>query len=110
MALANTQFQMSKCKNKVRKSFCICVKMQRYSDHIGFPIYMKSQPLPEKDDAEKTETKPEWEAVNQSSALWTLQKSEISGDEYQAFYKHVSHDFDDALSWSHNYVEGAQNY
>ena len=54
--------------------------------------------------------KPEWEAINQSSALWTLQKSEISSDEYQAFYKHVSHDFEDALSWTHNHVEGSQNY
>jgi molecular chaperone HtpG len=42
--------------------------------------------------------------------LWTLQKSEISSDEYQAFYKHVSHDFEDALSWTHNHVEGSQNY
>jgi len=84
--------------------------IQKYSDHIGFPIYMKTQPVPEDDDAGETEAKPEWEAVNQSSALWTLQKSEISSDEYQAFYKHVSHDFEDALSWTHNHVEGSQNY
>jgi molecular chaperone HtpG len=84
--------------------------IQKYSDHIGFPIYMKTEPLPEDTEAEKKEARPEWEAVNQSSALWTLQKSEISSDEYQAFYKHVSHDFDDALSWTHNNVEGAQNY
>ena len=71
---------------------------------------MKTPPLPEGDDAEDTEPKPEWEAINQSSALWTLQKSEISGDEYQSFYKHVSHDLEDALSWAHNHVEGAQNY
>jgi len=84
--------------------------VQQYSDHIGFPIYMKSQPLPESDESEEPEAQPEWEAVNQSSALWTLQKSEISSDEYQAFYKHVSHDFEDALSWTHNHVEGSQNY
>lgn len=84
--------------------------IQQYSDHIGFPIYMKPQPLPKDDEAEETEVQPEWEAVNQSSALWTLQKSEISSDEYQAFYKHVSHDFEDALSWTHNQVEGSQNY
>lgn len=84
--------------------------IQKYSDHIGFPIYMKTQPLPGGDDAEEAEAKPEWEAINQSSALWTLQKSEISSDEYQAFYKHVSHDFEDALSWTHNHVEGSQNY
>jgi molecular chaperone HtpG len=91
--------------------------VQKYSDHIGFPIYMKTPPAPVEDgeegaesSAETVETQPEWEAVNQSSALWTLQKSEISSDEYQAFYKHVSHDFEDALSWTHNHVEGAQNY
>ena len=71
---------------------------------------MKSQPLPQGDDADTPAPEPEWEAVNQSSALWTLNKSEISGDEYQSFYKHVSHDFEDALSWAHNHVEGAQNY
>jgi len=84
--------------------------VHKYSDHIGFPIYMKASPLPKSDDDEKAETQPEWEAVNQSSALWTLPKSEISDDDYQAFYKHVSHDFEDALSWSHNHVEGSQNY
>ena len=86
--------------------------IQKYSDHIGFPIYMQKQPAAAEDDAEDKgkEAKPEWEAVNQSSALWTLQKSEISSDEYQSFYKHVSHDFKDALSWTHNRVEGAQNY
>jgi len=84
--------------------------ISKYSDHIGFPIYMKKPELPQDDEAEKAESKPEWEAVNQSSALWTLQKSEISSDDYQAFYKHVSHDFEDALSWSHNQVEGSQNY
>jgi molecular chaperone HtpG len=84
--------------------------IQKYSDHIGFPIYMKTQPLPTGGDAEEAEAKPEWEAINQSSALWTLQKSEISSDEYQAFYKHVSHDFEDALSWTHNHVEGSHNY
>ena len=84
--------------------------IQKYSDHIGFPIYMKAQPVPEDEETEKAEPKPEWEAINQSSALWTLQKSEIGSDDYQSFYKHVSHDFEDALSWAHNQVEGSQNY
>jgi len=87
--------------------------IQKYSDHIGFPIYMKAPPVPVEEGADATEaveSQPEWEAINQSSALWTLQKSEISSDDYQAFYKHVSHDFGDALSWTHNHVEGAQNY
>jgi len=86
--------------------------VQKYSDHIGFPIYMKQPPVAVDDDAkdEDAEPQPEWEAINQSSALWTLQKSEISSDEYQSFYKHVSHDFEDALSWTHNHVEGTHNY
>ncbi len=93
-----------------KSSWSIRSLVNKYSDHIGFPIYMKSQPVPADDDAQETEKQPEWEKVNQSSALWTLQKSEISSDEYQAFYKHVSHDFEDALSWTHNHVEGSQNY
>lgn len=93
-----------------KSSWTVRSLIQKYSDHIGFPIYMKAQPLPVDNDAEKAEATPEWEAINQSSALWTLQKSEISSDEYQAFYKHVSHDFEDALSWTHNHVEGRHNY
>jgi molecular chaperone HtpG len=84
--------------------------IRKYSDHIGFPIYMKTPQMPEGDDDKDAEPKLEWEAVNQSSALWTLQKSEISGEDYQSFYKHISHDFEDPLSWAHNHVEGAQNY
>jgi molecular chaperone HtpG len=93
-----------------KSSWSVRSLIQKYSDHIGFPIYMKTPPLPEDSETGEAEAKPEWEAINQSSALWTLQKSEISGDEYQAFYKHVSHDFEDALSWTHNHVEGSQNY
>lgn len=93
-----------------KTSWTVRSLIQKYSDHIGFPIYMKAQPLPVDNEAEKVESAPEWEAINQSSALWTLQKSEISSDEYQAFYKHVSHDFEDALSWTHNHVEGSHNY
>jgi molecular chaperone HtpG len=96
--------------NEFQSAWSVRSLVQKYSDHIGFPIYMKSQPVPADEDSGEAEKKPEWEAINQSSALWTLNKSEISGDEYQAFYKHVSHDFEDALSWTHNHVEGSQNY
>jgi molecular chaperone HtpG len=88
--------------------------IEKYSDHIGFPIYMQKPPAASEDEDENEKEKVvaelEWEKINQSSALWTLQKSEISSDEYQAFYKHVSHDFEEALSWTHNQVEGSQNY
>ena len=73
----------------------------RYSDHIGFPIRLQE---------ENEDKEPEWATINQASALWTLPKAEISDEEYQAFYKHLSHDMDDALSWAHNHVEGMQNY
>ncbi len=92
-----------------KSSWTVRSLIQKYSDHIGFPIYMKASAAGD-NEAEEAEPTPEWEAINQSSALWTLQKSEIGSDEYQSFYKHVSHDFEDALSWTHNHVEGSHNY
>jgi len=74
--------------------------ISRYSDHIGFPIRMPSE----------DEGEADWEVVNKASALWTLPKSEISEEEYQSFYKYLTHDMDDALSWAHNKVEGSQSY
>jgi len=74
----------------------------RYSDHIGFSIRM-----PKEKDGKPTE---EWEVVNQASALWTRPKSELKDEDYQNFYKHISHDFNDALAWTHNRVEGNQNF
>lgn len=82
--------------------------IRRYSDHIGFPIRL---PKPAKDeDTESAEISAEMETVNQAAALWTLPKNDIKEEEYQAFYKHISHDFGDALSWTHNRVEGNQNF
>ena len=74
----------------------------RYSDHIGFPIRM-----PKDKDGKPSE---EWDVVNQASALWTRPKAEIKDEEYHAFYKHISHDFNDPLAWTHNRVEGNQNF
>lgn len=83
-----------------------------YSDHVAFPIYMEKTPPPSDDEDDDTDesAKPELEQINQASALWIRPKSEIEDDEYQSFYKHVSHDFNDALTWSHNKVEGNQSY
>jgi molecular chaperone HtpG len=78
----------------------------RYSDHIGFPIRM---PV-EKSDQDDGKTTDEWEIVNQASALWTRPKSELQDADYQAFYKHIAHDFNDPLAWTHNRVEGNQNF
>ena len=74
----------------------------RYSDHVAFPIR-----LPVEQDGKPGE---EWETVNAASALWTKPKSEISDEDYQSFYKSLGHDFNDALAWAHNRVEGSQSF
>jgi molecular chaperone HtpG len=82
--------------------------IRKYSDHITFPILMPG----EKWDEEKKAQVPsgEDEVVNQASALWARNKSEISDEEYKAFYKHVAHDFEDPLAWIHARVEGKLEY
>lgn len=79
----------------------------KYSDHISLPVEMHK--VHQGEDKDKPE-QPEFEVVNKATALWTRPKSEITDEEYQEFYKHVAHDFQDALSWSHNQVEGKQEY
>jgi molecular chaperone HtpG len=74
----------------------------RYSDHVAFPIR-----LPREKDEQPTD---EWETVNAASALWTKPKSEISDEDYKAFYKSLGHDFNDPLAWTHNRVEGSQSF
>jgi molecular chaperone HtpG len=74
----------------------------RYSDHIGFPIRMQVEK-----DGKPTD---EWEVVNQASALWTRPKADLKDEDYQNFYKHIAHDYSDALAWTHNRVEGNQNF
>jgi molecular chaperone HtpG len=74
----------------------------RYSDHVAFPIRM-----PKEKDGKPGD---EWETVNAASALWTKPKSEIGDEDYQSFYKSLGHDFNDALAWAHNRVEGSQSF
>lgn len=87
--------------------------VRRYSDHIGFPIRMPKEKWGN-DESTDGETKAEdasaLEIVNQASALWTRPKAELTDADYQAFYKHISHDFNEALVWTHNRVEGNQNF
>jgi molecular chaperone HtpG len=78
-----------------------------YSDHIDFPVVMDKTVEPEEEDGE---TVIEEEMVNQASALWTRARSEIKEEEYREFYKHVAHDFEDPIDWSHNRVEGTNEY
>jgi len=82
--------------------------LRRYSDHISLPVQMPKQEW-DKDTSEMKRT-GEWESVNQASALWTRSKSDITEEQYKEFYKHVSHDFDDPLAWTHNRVEGRSEY
>ncbi|MET1218632.1 MAG: molecular chaperone HtpG [Glaciecola sp.] len=85
----------------------------KYSDHISIPVKMYKEEVPERDgpDGEKIPAVPaQWEAINKATALWTRDKSDVSDEEYTEFYKHVSHDFADPLTWSHNKVEGKTEY
>ncbi|MCD8538115.1 MAG: molecular chaperone HtpG [Burkholderiaceae bacterium] len=82
--------------------------LRRYSDHISLPVEMPKEEWDEK--ASEMKRTGEWEAVNQASALWTRNKSDITDDQYKEFYKHVSHDFEDPLAWTHNRVEGRSEY
>ncbi len=82
--------------------------LRRYSDHISLPVQMRKEEW----DQEKSEQvkKDEWESVNQANALWTRSKSDVTDEQYREFYKHVSHDYDDPLAWTHNRVEGRSEY
>ncbi|TDJ31149.1 MAG: molecular chaperone HtpG [Gammaproteobacteria bacterium] len=78
-----------------------------YSDHIDFPVVMNKTVAPQEEDGE---TVIEEETVNQASALWRRAKSDIKKKEYKEFYKHVAHDYEDPIEWSHNRVEGTTEY
>ena len=82
--------------------------IRKYSDHIQLPILMKKE---EWDEEKKAMVlKDEWETVNQASALWTRSKSDITQEQYEEFYKHVAHDFEAPLAYTHNRVEGRSEY
>ncbi|MDV2117662.1 molecular chaperone HtpG [Alcaligenes faecalis] len=82
--------------------------LRRYSDHISLPVQMRKE---EWDEEKQQQVKQdEWESVNQASALWTRSKSEITDEQYQEFYKHIAHDYENPLAWTHNRVEGRSEY
>ncbi|PAA99683.1 molecular chaperone HtpG [Serratia fonticola] len=74
----------------------------KYSDHIALPVEIET-----KNEEDGTVT---WEKINKAQALWTRNKADVTEEEYKEFYKHIAHDFTDPLSWSHNRVEGKQEY
>lgn len=86
--------------------------IKKYSDHVSLPIEMRTEVVAENEEEKKEEKEkqPDWETVNTATALWTRSRSDISDEEYTEFYKHISHDFSDPLTWSHNRVEGKLDY
>lgn len=89
--------------------------ISKYSDHVSLPVEMEKMDMGampgEEEEKESDEVViPEFEVINKATALWTRAKSDIKEEEYQEFYKHISHDFNEPLSWSHNKVEGKLEY
>lgn len=85
--------------------------ISKYSDHIALPVELQVEKTdePENEDEEPTTT-ISFEKINKAQALWTRNKSDIKDEEYTEFYKHISHDYADPVTWSHNRVEGKQEY
>ncbi len=96
------------------ESFRLRSIVKRYADHLSIPVMMEKQDFSQTEDddenKDEAEKQVEYEAVNAAKALWTRSRSEVEDDEYKEFYKHVSHDFEDPLDWSHNKVEGKLEY
>lgn len=90
--------------------------IRKYSDHIALPVIMQQEapyeapPAEGEEPVEKEAVVLEDETINSASALWTRNKSDVADDDYNEFYKHLSHDHSDALTWTHNRVEGKQEY
>ena len=87
--------------------------VSKYSDHISLPILMRKEEWKEAEEEGKGGDHvltDEWETVNQATALWARSKKDITPEQYQEFYKSVSHDYEDPLAWSHNRVEGSTEY
>lgn len=94
-------------ENEFLNDWCLRGIITKYSDHICWPIMMRELPKPGSDEVDP-EAKDE--VVNRATALWTLSKSEIEDNQYHELYKHISHDPEPPLAWSHNHVEGKQQY
>jgi molecular chaperone HtpG len=97
---------LRECEDEFLSDYKIKSVIRTYSDHITLPIVMKKT---EWKDGVETPT-DEDETVNRASALWARARKDVTEDEYNEFYKHVAHDFEPPLAWSHNRVEGKQEY
>jgi molecular chaperone HtpG len=95
-------------EDELLEDFRLRALIRKYSDHIAIPIRMQKRVWDE--DKKEHKLTGEDETVNQASALWERPKSEVSDEQYQEFYKHVAHDFETPLAWTHNKVEGRHEY
>lgn len=93
-------------KKEFLESWRLKSVIRKYSDHIPLNVQMRKETHKDEGEVELGE----FENVNRAVALWTLSKNEIKPEEYQEFYKHLTHDFEDAITYSHNKVEGRQEY
>ncbi len=82
--------------------------VKKYADHVSVPVMMVKEDVGDEDGEDKAE--PETEVVNTAQALWTRSRTDVGDDEYKEFYKHIAHDFQDPIAWSHNRVEGKLDY
>ncbi|MFM8247314.1 MAG: molecular chaperone HtpG, partial [Burkholderiaceae bacterium] len=82
--------------------------IRKYSDHISLPIQMRKEEWDE--DKKEMVVRDELETINQASALWARSKADVTDEQYKEFYKHVSHDYTEPLTWTHNRVEGRSEY
>jgi molecular chaperone HtpG len=83
--------------------------IKKYSDHIAVPVFLPPE-ISADDESEDSEASKAPEVVNQAKAMWTRSRSELTDEEYQEFYKHISHDWNEPLTWMHNRVEGKLDY
>jgi molecular chaperone HtpG len=91
-------------------NFRLQALIRKYSDHIAFPVKMLEPEVPASDEDSTEQPAREFVSVNSAKALWTRARTDIDDEEYKEFYKHVSHDFQDPILWSHNKVEGKREY
>ena len=103
---------LKKEEKEFAESFRIRGIVRKYADHISIPVLMlqENPGEDEKDKKGKKKKVPEYEAVNSARALWARPRTELKDEEYKEFYKHISHDFEDPIEWSHNKVEGKLEY
>jgi molecular chaperone HtpG len=91
------------------ENFRVNTVIKKYADHISVPVKMEKTASPSEDD-EGPQEEVEYETINDAKALWTRQRNKIKKAEHEDFYKHITHDFEGPLDWSHNKVEGKLEY